>query len=388
MGENREKPVFLSENRVKSFFNVFAPLISALIGGVIGASLVITFPNWSKYLPSSILPTKVAPVVQEQTEKRIVIDEESEVIKVVEKASPAVVSVVAKSIDLDPFTGPVDDQRGVGTGFITSDNGVILTNNHVVNDEANQYQIITKDNRTFPVETINRDALNDIAILTVKASSLPTLELGDSSKIKVGQKVVAIGNALGRFSNTVTTGVVSGIGRGVTASDPVGLKSETLEGVIQTDAALNPGNSGGPLLDLSGRVIGINFAITEGAQNIGFVIPVNIAKPVVEGFIKEGRIIKAFLGVGYRVIDSGIARFRNLPEGALVQSVIKDSPADKAGIKAGDVVTLLGGNEINSTNPLSKEIGKRKVGESIEITVYRDGKNITLKATLEEAPKS
>lgn len=379
----------MEEQNNNNFLNLAAvSLLSSLFGAVVGASLVITFPTWSKNIPERFLPTNFkTPAILEQqdTERRIVTEEESAIIDVVDKASPAVVSIVTKSVEFDNFSGPVSDQRGIGTGFIIKSNGVILTNNHVVSDEGTDYLIVTKDERTFPVEKINRDPSNDLAILTVRADNLPTLELADSTKIKVGQKVVAIGNALGRFSNTVTTGIISGIGRGVTASDPVGLKSETLEGALQTDAALNPGNSGGPLLDLEGRVIGVNFAITEGAQNIGFVIPINIAKPIIDGFLKEGRIVKPFLGVGYRMIDASIARLRNLPEGAFVQSIVRGSPADKAGVKTGDIITSIGGNKINELNPLSREVSKRKVGETVEIVVSRDNSTTTIKVTLEEA---
>ncbi len=370
------------EQRTKIFFVVFG-ISAAVFGSIVGANYAV----WSQKLPFGI---KLPILTQEQktplqSEKRVVTSEESAVIRVVEKASPAVVSIVAKQVGFDPLRGPTSDSRGIGTGFIVDANGIILTNDHVVEDTDISYTIVTKDKKTFPVKKIDRDSLNDLAILQVEAVGLPTVELGDSDNLQVGQTVVAIGNALGRFDNTVTVGVISGIGRGVTASDSFGIRSETLENVIQTDAALNPGNSGGPLLDLSARVIGINFAVTEGAQNIGFVIPINRAKVVLEQFREVGRIIKPFLGVAYQLINKDIADIRGLPQGAFVQRIVEDSPAEKAGIKRGDIITKFAGSQISEEQTLATIISKYKVGDSVEIEVFRDGKTLTLKATLTEA---
>ena len=362
---------------------VLFSLVSAVVGGVLGA----TFPTWSQNLPFNLklpLVTSDKQIIN-QGEKRIISSEESFVIKVVEKASPAVVSIVAKQVGFDPLRGPTSDSRGIGTGFIVDSNGIILSNNHVVEDRDVSYTVVTKDKKNYEVTKIDRDSLNDLAILQVEASNLPTIELGDSDNLQVGQTVVAIGNALGRFDNTVTVGVISGIGRGVTASDSLGIRSETLENVIQTDAALNPGNSGGPLLDLSARVIGINFAVTEGAQNIGFVIPVNRAKVVLEQFRKVGRIIKPFLGVAYQLINKDIADIRGLPQGAFVQRVVEDSPAQKAGIKKGDIITKFTGSQISEEQTLATTISKFKVGDSVEIEVFREGKTLNFKAILAEA---
>lgn len=370
------------EQRTKIFFVVFG-ISAAVFGSIVGAN----YSTWSQKLPFGI---KLPILTQEQetplqSEKRVVTSEESAVIKVVEKASPAVVSIVAKQVGFDPLRGPTSDSRGIGTGFIVDANGIILTNDHVVEDTDISYTIVTKDKKTFPVKKIDRDSLNDLAILQVEAVGLPTVELGDSDNLQVGQTVVAIGNALGRFDNTVTVGVISGIGRGVTASDSLGIRSETLENVIQTDAALNPGNSGGPLLDLSARVIGINFAVTEGAQNIGFVIPINRAKVVLEQFREVGRIIKPFLGVAYQLINKDIADIRGLPQGAFVQRVVDNSPAKKAGIKIGDIITKFAGSQISEEQTLATTISKFKVGDSVEIEVFRDGKTLNFKATLAEA---
>src|SRR3990167_1270248 len=364
---------------------VLFSLVSAVVGGVLGA----TFPTWSQNLPFNLklpLVTSDKQIIN-QGEKRIISSEESFVIKVVEKASPAVVSIVAKQVGFDPLRGPTSDSRGIGTGFIVDSNGIILSNNHVVEDRDVSYTVVTKDKKNYEDTKKDRDSLNDLAILQVEASNLPTIELGDSDNLQVGQTVVAIGNALGRFDNTVTVGVISGIGRGVTASDSLGIRSETLENVIQTDAALNPGNSGGPLLDLSGKVVGINFATTSGAENIGFVIPINRVKSILEQFKSQGRIIKPFIGIAYNIIGSDIAQLQNLPEGAYVQRVIVDSPAAKAGIEIGDVITELGGEKITLENSLATIIRKFNVGDKVKLKVNRKGKNLQFEVKLEEAPR-
>ncbi len=304
----------------------------------------------------------------------------------VEKSSPAVVSIVAAKVSLDPSTGVVQDQQGIGTGFIIRSNGVILTASHVVEDRTINYKVVTRDDKTYDVKQIDLDPSIDFAVLKITASGLPTINLGDSQALKVGQKVVAIGNALGRFENTVTVGVVSGIGRGVDPSSSAGILQGTLENVIQTDAALNPGNSGGPLLDLSGQVVGINFATTVGAENIGFVIPINSVKPVLDGYLALGRIIRPFLGISYAVVDQAFSALQNIPQGALIRAVVAGSPAQKAGLRAGDIITKFGKISLKDGTTLASVLSKFKVGETVEIEVSRGGKTIKLKAKLTEAP--
>lgn len=323
--------------------------------------------------------------IEIRTVQKVVTQEEA-VITVVEKTSPPVVSVVQKRIIIDPFSGPISQKQGIGTGFIIKENGVILTNRHVVSDREAQYSVVTKDGKEYGVEEIHRDFAYDLAIIKITASGLSTLTLGDSDGVQVGQTVVAIGNALGRFSNTVTTGVVSGIGRGIEASAGFGGQAEYLEDVIQTDAALNPGNSGGPLLNLSAEVIGINVAIAVGGENIGFSIPINIAKPVVSDFEKYGRIIRPFLGVSYYVITEDIAKLQDLPQGAYIQEVVKGSGAAKAGVRVGDVITAIGGQKIIERTTLAKIIASHKVGDKVTLSINRRGKEIAFKATLGEAP--
>lgn len=329
--------------------------------------------------------TERLATIEIRTVQKVITQEEA-VISVVEKASPAVVSVVQKRIILDPFSGPVSQKQGIGTGFIIKENGVILTNRHVVSDKDAQYSVVTRDGKEYEAEEVHRDFAYDLAIIKISASGLSTLTLGDSDEIQVGQTVVAIGNALGRFSNTVTAGVISGIGRGIEASAGFGGQAEYLEDVIQTDAALNPGNSGGPLFNLSTEVIGINVAIAAEGENIGFAIPINIAKPVVSDFEKYGRIIRPFLGISYYVITEDLAKLRDLPQGAFVQSVVKGSGAAKAGVKVGDVITAIDGQKITERTTLAKVIISHKVGDKVTLSINRRGKERALKATLGEAP--
>lgn len=324
--------------------------------------------------------------VQTQTVTRQkVVSEESAVIDVVEKASPAVVSIVARQVIFSPFSGPSAEESSIGTGFIIDSDGLILTNKHVVARASARYRVVLKDGTDYEVKKIHRDPFIDLAILEINASGLPTLELGDSSTLKVGQTAIAIGNALGRFTNTVTVGVISGIGRGVTASSGLG-QSEVLDDVIQTDAALNPGNSGGPLLNLSGQVIGINVATTEGAENIGFSIPVNAVKPVLAEFKAKGRIVRPFLGVEYVIITEDLSVLRKLPEGAFIQRVVPGTPAEAAGLKAGDIIIKVNGEEISERYTLAEVIRSHKVGDKLKLTIDRNGEQLEFSATLGEAP--
>ncbi len=374
-----------------SVFGFFLLLIFGVIVGV-------TYPSWYQSLPfKDSIPQAFRPsVLQKSTVTNSKGDtvvrtvEESTVIDVVDKTSPAVVSIVAKTVSFDPNRGSVNDQQGIGTGFIIESDGMIRTNNHVVCQTDLSYAVVTKDNKTYNVKKIDLDPANDIAILKIDAKDLPKLELGDSDPtlLKPGQKVIAIGNALGQFQNTVTVGVISGLGRGVTAagSGCNGQNSETLQNVIQTDAALNPGNSGGPLLDLSGNVVGVNFATSQSAQNIGFVIPINRVKEIIAQYKKDGKIVKPYIGIQYQTISSAVANIQGVPEGAFVRRVIPGSPADDAGIEAGDIITKVNGQAINENSDLVSVLNTLKVGQKIPVEVYRDGKTVKLNVTLSEAP--
>ncbi len=320
-------------------------------------------------------------------ETRVILQEENAVISVVEKVASSVVAIgISRKVfnPFDPFSIPKKEDSTIGTGFMVSDKGIIVTNKHVVADEGT-YSVVTKDGQKYDIKRIYRDPLLDLALVEIEGSNLPPLQLGDSSKLKVGQTVIAIGNALGRLTNTVTTGVVSGLGRKVTAGDPFSGGGELLDNLIQTDAAINPGNSGGPLLNSGGQVIGVNVATTEGAQNIGFAIPINSVKQIVDEFVQKGSVSRPYLGIQYRFISRDVAILNEVPQGAYIQDVIVDGPADKAGVKAGDIITQISGQKIDVENKVAEIVSKASIGQHLELTVWRDGKEIKLTATLIES---
>lgn len=339
--------------------------------------------------------------------KRVVVDEDSEVIDVVKEASRAVVSIaISQDINelysnnpffIDPFfqfrqpEGSDFRQTGAGTGFFISADGLILTNRHVVEDENARYTVVTNDGKQYDATVLSRDSVNDLALVKIDIQNAPTLKLADSSKVEIGQRVIAIGNSLGQFSNTVTTGIISGLGRNITAGSGSG--TEHLDNVLQTDAAINPGNSGGPLLSLTGDVVGINTAIAEQGQLVGFAIPSNDAAQAVKSYEKFGRIVRPFLGIRYVLITPSIKEENNLPveDGAWVSNfneaepaVIVDGPAAKAGVQAGDIIIKIDGKEINEQRSLASLIREYNPGDSVELEIIRDGKTITLRATLDE----
>src|SRR3989344_3862682 len=258
----------------------FSTLILVIALGVLAAAI------FSQVQKNGFLSKFEAPKLTSQ-ETRTVVQEENAIISVVEKSSPSVVAIgITQQVinPFDPFSAPKSRDSTIGTGFVVSEKGIIVTNKHVVSGSGT-YSVITRDNKKFDVRKIYRDPVLDLALVQIDASDLQALELGDSSKLKVGQTVIAIGNALGQFTNTVTTGIVSGLGRKVIAGSPFEGSLESLDNLIQTDAAINLGNSGGPLLNSGGQVIGVNVATTEGAQNIGFAIPINSVKAVVDEFV-------------------------------------------------------------------------------------------------------
>lgn len=343
-------------------------------------------------LPASSSPSSsVSPAsLFSTTETRTVVQEESAIINVVDKSSSSVIAIgVTQRIfnPFDPNSVPSQRQSTIGTGFVVSTN-VLVTNRHVVADANTKYTVVSKDGKKYDVAKIYRDPNLDLALVQVSGGDdLKPLPLGDSSRIKIGQTAIAIGNALGRFDNTVTTGVISGVGRAVNAGDPFSGEIERLDNLIQTDAAINPGNSGGPLLNTSGEVIGVNVATTEGAQNIGFAIPINSVKTIVEEFVKTGTVSRPYLGVRYRLITRDIAILNEIPQGAYIQEVLSGSPADKAGIKSGDIITKIDGKNVNTDTTISETIQNKKVGDGITIEVWSEGNNRrTVTATLAESP--
>lgn len=340
--------------------------------------------------------------------------QEEATINVVKEASPSVVSIViSKDMPIfeeyytNPFgegspfeiqipsvrqKGTQKQEIGGGTGFVVSDDGLILTNKHVVSDKEAEYTVLTNDGKRYPAKVLALDPVQDLAIIKISGAdkNLKSLVLGDSDNLQIGQTVIAIGNALGEFRNTVSVGVVSGLARTVTASG--GGTAETIEDVIQTDAAINRGNSGGPLLNLKGEIIGINTATAQGAENIGFSIPINKAKKDIESVKKSGKIIYPFLGVRYMAIDESVQKKNNLSVnyGAWVLrgdkpqdvAVTPGSPAEKAGIQENDIILEFNGKKINAENSLAKLIQKYNAGDKIVLKILRSGKEKIIYVTL------
>jgi S1-C subfamily serine protease len=402
----------------KEFKKIFLPVIissivvSAIVSGATGFFVAENFFRRETAIEKTL-----------QDGKLVKVNEESAVVSAVEKVSPSVVSIiVSKDLPVieqyfsnpssrddffsqffgDDFNFQIPQYRqngtkkqevGGGSGFIVSSDGYIVTNKHVVSDESAEYTVLMNDGKKVDAKVLARDPVGDVAILKIDGKDLPAIELGDSSDLKVGQSVIAIGNALGEFRNTVSTGVISGLSRSVTAGG-AGIGAEQLTGVIQTDASINPGNSGGPLLNIAGQVIGINTAMAQGAQNIGFAIPINEVKSAIESVKKDGRIIRPWLGIRYSIINKEIAEANKLSVdyGALIVrgdkntdlAVIPGSPADKVGLVENDIILEVNGVKINEDNSLVNQVGKFQVGDEITLKVLHKGKEENIKVKLEE----
>lgn len=305
------------------------------------------------------------------------------------KVGPSVVSIVTESTTRT-FYGP-SVQQGAGTGVIISKDGYVVTNKHVVSSSG-KVQVILSDGTSYnDVKFVGSDPTNDISFLKIGGvSDLTPVALGDSSNVKVGQKVVAIGNALGEYQNTVTTGIVSALGRPVIAADASGNSYEQLENLLQTDAAINPGNSGGPLVNLGGEIIGINTAVATEAQGIGFAIPINDVKGMVKTLLATGEVVKPYIGVRYVSITPDIAKEYNLKvkSGAYVvgdgeqSPVASGSPAERAGLKEKDIITKVNETDIDSTHPFASVIAEYSPGDNVKLTLIRDGKEAVVSVTV------
>jgi len=440
-------PFFQKEKKKKVQDIVLMVLIAFLVGGFIGGKYGDEIVYGMKYIgtvinnslgifPKIELPSRSivshTPTQPSTSSSSYVpqTTQEAQIIKVVKEVSPAVVSIVitkdlpvyekyyeyenpfeeffGEDIPFFEFKIPHYRQKGTkkqkvggGTGFIISKDGMIITNKHVVADPEAEYTVITIDGKKYPAKVLAKDPFQDLAFLKIEREKkidkkgnltlppFPVVKLGDSSNLQIGQTVIAIGNALGEFRNTVSVGVISGLGRTITASG--GGIIETLEDVIQTDAAINRGNSGGPLLNLKGEVIGVNVAMAQGAQNIGFAIPINKAKRDIEQVRKTGEIVYPFLGVRYVLITPEIQEERNLPVdyGALIikgsekePGVVPGSAAEKAGLKEGDIILEVDGQKITPRNSLGKIIRAHLPGDKITLKILRENKKKILKAVL------
>lgn len=391
--------------------------VIAVVSGSILISVVFGFVGgWVAF---GIYGGKInLPEISGKTEKQTEVINQQEIItKVVKDVSPAVVSIIAtkdlpvleKQIqEFNPFgdlfpdfnfeipqyvqKGTQKQEVGGGTGFIISEDGLIVSNKHVVDIDGAEYTVLTNDGQKYPTKVLARDPVQDIAILKIEKNNLPIVKLGDSDNVQIGQTAIAIGNALGEFRNTVSAGVISGLKRSIVAT--VGNSAEQLEDLLQTDAAINSGNSGGPLLNLQGEVIGINVAMASGAQNIGFALPINLAKRDIEQVKKQGKISYPFMGIRYVIITSQIKEEKKLTVdyGALIlrgkndnePAVELNSPAEKAGLKENDIILEADGQRIDKDHTLAKIIQDHNVGESLSLKVLRDGREIILKIILGE----
>lgn len=338
-----------------------------------------------------------------KADTRVILNESQLINDIAKKSGESVVSVnvSGETTQQTPFGLYSQPTAGAGTGIILSEDGYILTNRHVVPAGTSQVSITLSDGTELTDVTVvgrtNENDSLDVAFLKVKdlkGKKLTAAKLGDSSKVQVGDKVIAIGNALGQFQNTVTAGIISGFGRSVEAGDESG--SESLQNLFQTDAAINQGNSGGPLTNINGEVIGINTAIAGGqAQNIGFAIPINDIQSLVKSVLTKGKLERPYLGVRYVSLTDDYAYEYNLTvkRGAYIlpsrsgsSSILPGSPAEKAGLKEKDVITKIDGTNVDEKNSLTSLIGRKTVGDEVTLTVLRDGKEQSIKATLLAAP--
>lgn len=411
----------------------FLFLITSLLAGALsGAAAFVFAPIWTPYV------ARHAPAIRPWIEQRRasttspslpekiplpVFKGEDDLVQTVARTSQAVVSIritkeVAVSRHLEPglfgdlFDDPLVPLRrdsshpdapsrkerrevGGGSGFFVSADGLVVTNRHVVSDKEAEYTVVTQDQKTYPAKVLAVDPVLDLAILKVEIQQAPFLSFGDSDALRIGQTVIAIGNTLDEFQNTVTKGVVSGLNRRVVAGGSA-LNAEVIESAIQTDAAINLGNSGGPLIDLDGNVIGVNTAVSQDAQSLGFALPINVVKRAVQSVQAHGRIVRAWLGVRFLLVDEDLAKKNHLAYsyGALILrgdtardlAVVPGSPADKAGLSENDIVLELNGTKLEGIHTLSSLIEHYAPGDVVHLKVAHEGKEKIVDITLEERP--
>lgn len=393
----RQEPSQASR-RVSVWPGIVVGLLSGLVFSLAGVYFFLAGPGL-RWLQTD---SQTAQTISQT----LAVQEESATVGVVKQVTPAVVSiVVSKEISQRQFLygpTPYDEfqaedgnssekvEVGGGTGFVVTSDGLILTNRHVVSDEDAEYTVVMDDGTEYAATILGRDTFNDIAVVKIEATDLPILELGDSDSLQQGQTVIAVGNVLALYQNTVTKGVVSGLSRT--------LGGGVLTDLIQTDAAINEGNSGGPMINLYGQVVGINTAVDRAGEGIGFAIPINEAKVIVDSVKQYGRIVRPYLGVRYLMIDEDLQAANSLPYsyGALVQSdaskpnqlaVIPGSPADKAGLEANDIILEINGVKVEGALGLPKALERFKVGDMVTLKVYHDGQEVEKTTTLVERPQ-
>lgn len=373
----KKRKLMTSKHALITFISLFGILILLAVGIVAGVII------------SRIINTTSQPSLSVMHDgNQTITAEESSIASVAEKVAPSVVSIITETRSGGPFYS--GSGQAAGTGIVVSKDGYVMTNNHVLENARTVSVVNNKGELYDDVSIIGRDPLNDIAFLKIKSDTTFTpAELGSSSTIRIGQQVVAIGNALGQYSNTVTSGIISGTGRPVTASTGTGT-TESLTDLIQTDASINPGNSGGPLVNMAGQVIGINTAIVEDANGIGFAIPINATKGTLAGVLETGEVNRSYLGVNYLTITPSVAREYKLSvnNGAYIHvdgtgnAVVSGSPADKAGLKNEDIITKVNNEALGTAGSLSSVLGAYKPGDKVTLTYLRDGNERTTTVTL------
>jgi len=368
---------------------IFLSIFFGFLAGIVSSGFFyIRIENYLKGL--NIEPVSQTQEVTNNTGYVSQNSQEKAIIEAVKKSSPAVVSILIEGV-------------GGGTGFIVSEDGLILTNKHVVFDDDAEYTVFTNSGKKFSAKVLAKDPFQDLAIVKIDqennvnengelvVNKFPVLALGDSDNIEIGQTVIAIGNALAEFRNTVSSGLISGLGRRITASG--GTYVETLDDVIQTDTAINKGNSGGPLLNLRGEVIGINTAIANNAQSIGFSIPINYAKRDIEQIQETGKIVYPFIGVRYVLVNEEVKEEKKLTVnyGVLIvegdsgqPAITSGSPAEQAGLEEGDIILSLDGKDITQDNSLVKILMRYRAGDEITLKVLRDNQEMNVVLTLSE----
>ena len=362
--------------------------LAGLVGGMFGSNYLskLGLDENMNIVNTGGQSSEVKTVTKELSTIEVV-DESSAVIDIAEEASDSVVSIIVSSDGQDSVFG-ISGIVSAGTGFIVSEEGYIVTNRHVVEAANSDYTIIFNDDTTATAELLDMDAVLDIAILKVDSNlKLIPLKLGDSDSIKVGQVAIAIGNSLGEFKNSVSKGIISGLDRTIVAADDFGRNPEQLENIIQTDASINSGNSGGPLLDIQGNVVAVNVAKADGGENVGFSIPINSVKPIYESVVANGRIIRPYIGVVYQELNAVLSGQLGLEVsyGAYVteDGVIAGSPASSTDIRPGDVILSVNGVELRETS-LQREIIKNQVGDTVELQIQRGDNVLNVELKLAE----
>lgn len=365
-------------------------ILGAVLGGIAGGLVA------RNALPSQPTPiaaaSNVTPVVSASS-ARAASDSNQAVVAAVKRVGPAVVTVVntmPKQRVFGFFGDSIQQPKGSGSGVIISPQGYIVTNHHVV-ENYETLEVIFADGSTVPADFVGTDQFADLAVIKVNGSVPAVAELGDSDQLQIGEAVIAIGSPLGDFKNTVTFGVISGLGRSLGSEE-----GSTYEKMIQTDAAINQGNSGGPLVNLAGQVVGINTAIVRGnsassavAEGLGFSIPAQTVSDIASQLIAQGYVERPYLGVRWQLISPEIARANNLPMdwGVYVQNVVAAATADRAGVQRGDIITKIGTEVISDENGFANLLNHHQVGENVAIEVWRDGQTLTLNAVLQPQPR-